>query len=198
MSGGTNSTINYKTRTVRISHPTGFVVYGGQFGSEGKGQLAGTLAMELGADASVSAFTPNAGHTFKMGSLIALVERRLRSKTLKDYYSKLVFKAIPCSSWITPKVYITPASVFDPTRLVAEALICKLINPNLVIYVHSNSMVLCDEHRELEAQMVGGVSSTRQGTFGAMVEKMSRSEDAHTAGKWIRSWIADREVYGDM
>lgn len=130
-----------------------------QFGSTGKGLIAGYLAERRGYDTVVTANMPNAGHTF-----------------INAAGRKWVHKVLP-NGIVSPglkRVMIGPGAVFSPEQLVKEVKdsIDLLAGKDLVI--HEGAALLLDRHRTQEQQTLNSISSTMQGSMAAMVEKMQR------------------------
>ena len=140
-----------------------------QFGSTGKGLLAGMLSQRNEYDVVVSANMPNAGHTF--------VDRD---------GTPWVNKVLPSGVYSPALEYICigPGAVFDPNQLEVELkqLAMRNIAAHRVV-IHPSAGILLPEHREAEAAL-SGISSTMQGSMEAMVHKMRRptGPDAPIAG----------------
>lgn len=131
-----------------------------QFGSTGKGLLAGFLSCHpsMGYSAAVSANMPNAGHTF-----------------IQDD-DKWIFKVLPIAA-VAPSVtdvFLGPGCVFAPARLVEEWL--QVPNyKNKRLWIHEGAMMLRIDHAEKEQQSLNSVSSTMQGSCMPMIEKIMRN-----------------------
>jgi len=138
-----------------------------QFGSTGKGQVAGNIATLWGPDAVVCANGPNAGHTFHYD--------------LGETGGKIVHTVLPVCS-ILPSVesiLLGPGAVFDINQLLLELNripFGMLKNKHLII--HPNAMLVTQEHRDAESGLVS-IGSTMEGTSEAMIEKIRRSPTAH-------------------
>lgn len=132
-----------------------------QYGSTGKGLIAGYLAETGKPDVVVNCNMPNAGHTY------------IDSRGLE-----MIFKVLP-NGIVSPRlnyVMIGPGSVFDPNRLVYEIGVAQSYGylMKAEILIHPNAMVLKPEHGEMEQQTLSGISSTMQGSMIATMEKMAR------------------------
>jgi adenylosuccinate synthase len=135
-----------------------------QYGSTGKGLLAGYLAETSKPDGVATCNMPNAGHTYidKVGNV-------------------MIHKVLP-NGIVSPNltsVFIGPGAVFDPARLEFEVLEAKKMGylETACVYIHPNAMVLREDHRDLEQQSLSNISSTMQGSMAATVEKMVRDPD---------------------
>lgn len=133
-----------------------------QFGSTGKGLIAGYLAEKNQPDVVVTANMPNAGHTY--------VNAEGRT---------WVHKVLP-NGIVSPKlkhVLIGAGAVFDPQRLADEVIASVDCLAGAEILVHENAGVLAPRHREKERAKLSGISSTMQGSGAALMEKMERNGD---------------------
>lgn len=146
-----------------------------QFGSTGKGQVAGTIAQYTAPDTVVSANGPNAGHTFKW-----------RDGDGKPY--QVVHTMLPCAAVVpfVRNILLGPGSVIDPERLITEIRLGAqhLGGKNLI--VHPNAAVVTQDHRDAERATLIHVGSTMKGTAEAVVQKMRRQPGYNTAAKKLR------------
>jgi len=131
-----------------------------QYGSTGKGLIAGYLATKNEYDTVINANMPNAGHTF-----------------IDNKSNKMVHKVLP-NGIVSPKlenVMIGPGSVFDVDRLSKEVAIAKKFGymKSARIYIHPNAVPLRDEYVAAE-KAYSRIGSTRQGSAAAMVAKIER------------------------
>lgn len=133
-----------------------------QFGSTGKGLIAGFLAEKEGYEAVITCNMPNAGHTYIDGQ-----------------GRKFIHKVLP-NGIVSPNlkyIMIGPGAVFNPERMIkelfeAEDLLGVELSSKLMI--HPAATILLPEHSFLERQTLSGISSTMQGSMAAMVDKMQR------------------------
>lgn len=138
-----------------------------QFGSTGKGLIAGYMSMKGKYDLVVSANMPNAGHTF--------VDR---------HGKKWINKVLPSGVYSPDLRYVCigPGAIFDPARLVIEIeeLRARAITAEVVI--HPDAGLLMPGHKDAEKALVH-IASTMQGSMEAQIHKMRRLTDgANTAG----------------
>lgn len=133
-----------------------------QFGSTGKGLIAGYLAEKGAYDVVVTCNMPNAGHTY-----------------IDSRGNKMIHKVLP-NGIVSPAlqyVMIGPGAVFNPARLEYEidaARAMGYLGENVRIMIHPRATILLDEHTAQEKATLSGISSTMQGSMAAMVHKMSR------------------------
>lgn len=132
-----------------------------QYGSTGKGLLAGFLAENIEHDAVATCNMPNAGHTY-----------------INAKGDVMIHKILP-NGVVSPKIkhiLIGPGSVFSPEKLFEE--IDKALSlgymENAKVCVHPNAVILLPLHVELEKETLSMISSTMQGSMAASIHKMGR------------------------
>ena len=133
-----------------------------QYGSTGKGLIAGYKAVNDMPDVVITANMPNAGHTF-----------------IDHQGNKMVHKVLP-NGLVSPRcryVLIGPGAVFDMQRLLHEYHdACLMGYDQYQIYIHHAAVMLQPEHKEAEAANVK-IGSTMQGSGAAMMAKILRDPD---------------------
>lgn len=142
-----------------------------QFGSTGKGQIAGTIGRKWHPDTTVCANGPNAGHTYKWW------EGR-NPESLRQ----VVHTVLPVTS-VLPSVrniLLGPGAVIDIDKLEAEVLGSVDLLRNKRIIIHPNASIVSQVHRDREKNFIG-IGSTMKGTAEAVIEKMRRLSDAPIA-----------------
>lgn len=156
-----------------------------QFGSTGKGQVAGMLARKLEVDTVVSANGPNAGHTF-------------RWTTGDGTQHKIVCTVLPCSA-VVPSVrniLLGPGSIIDPQQLITEI---DDTPPGLLsgkqLIIHPNAAIVTHEHRDAERASMVHIGSTMKGTAEAVIQKMRRSGTHQNTAKQLITIHENPELY---
>lgn len=161
-----------------------------QFGSTGKGLIAGFLAERGDYDTVITCNMPNAGHTY-----------------IDSKGQKMIHKVLP-NGIVSPHlkvVMIGPGAVFDPQRLHDEmdaAVKLGYLPDHVQIMIHPNATVLRAAHREVEQAMLSGISSTMQGSMAAMVHKMQRHQTdapiaANETSAVMRNYVCTHEEWRD-
>jgi adenylosuccinate synthase len=155
------------SRMSLYGHDSGFVdvLVGGQFGSEGKGQIVNYLAREY--DVIVRVGGPNAGHTV----------------TEADD-APYVYHLIPSGARTHHAHYVlSPGMVIDVEKLLKEIAECKLDLKDLSI--DPNVMTISEEDPPSEEELFRRIGSTRQGVGAATARRITdRGKDSVvTAGK---------------
>lgn len=130
-----------------------------QYGSTGKGLIAGYLAETRKYDVVINANMPNAGHTYI-------------NSTGREWIHKVIPNGI-----VSPNlkyVMIGPGSVFDIDRFEMELDKSADLLKGVTVCIHENAMVLKDYHAVREEGLIESIGSTGQGSMAALVEKMAR------------------------
>lgn len=138
-----------------------------QYGSCGKGLLAGYLAETLKPDTIITAWSPNSGHTY-----------------INAEGRKMVNISLP-NGIVSPnlrQILIGPGSIIDPDRLFEESVQYQDLLGNAMLLIHESAMVVGDRHRRAEAEYAFKIGSTMKGVGEALIEKISRRNPACLAG----------------
>jgi adenylosuccinate synthase len=133
------------------------VLIGGQYGSEGKGNIVGHIAAEY--DLLVRVGGPNAGH-----QVYAEPEP-------EKYYH------LPSGTQRAPnaRLLLGPGAVIYPPKLLDEIAKHSVTSDRLSI--DPQAMIITDEDREEEKSKYGSISSTAQGVGVASARKMTGRSD---------------------
>jgi adenylosuccinate synthase len=133
-----------------------------QFGSTGKGLLAGFLAQQDRPDTAVCAFGPNAGHTFidKNG------ERFVATMLPMGVFSPNLDRVL-----IGPGAVINPDKLMEEINTLAQDFDIELRGK---VFVHELAAVVNEDHRQLELSFAR-IGSTMKGTAEAIIQKMRRN-----------------------
>lgn len=140
-----------------------------QFGSTGKGLLAGYLAERYKPDTLITAWGPNAGHTYINGA-----------------GRKFVNIALP-NGIVSPnleRILIGPGSVINPERFCEELHMYRdlIAERKVAIHIHEAAAVVNESHRIAEASYGFSIGSTMKGVGEAMIQKIRRQAPYNTAG----------------
>lgn len=145
-----------------------------QFGSTGKGQIAGTVGRKWQPDTVVCANGPNAGHTYKWW------EGRN-----PEILHQVVHTVAPVTG-ILPTVrniLLGPGSVIDIDKLSDELHASVDYFQGKQLIIHPNASIVTQDHRDREKNFIG-IGSTMKGTAEAVIEKMRRLPGANIARHW--------------
>ena len=130
-----------------------------QYGSCGKGLFAGYLALKIKPDTIITAWSPNAGHTF-----------------IDDAGNKMVNCALP-NGIVAPsvkRVLIGPGSVINPEQMIDELTRYKSHMRNVELLIHPHAAVVFQSHRDAEAKYAFTIGSTMKGVGEAVCQKIRR------------------------
>ncbi len=140
------------------THSEGYVdvLIGGQYGSEGKGQIAAYIAKEY--DLLVRVGGPNAGHTVP-GGPESYTHHLLPSGTRKSQ----------------ARLLLGPGTVIDLETLLKEIAECGVDADRLSI--DPKAMMISEQDRDAEARLIDSISSTGRGVGSATARRiMGRGE----------------------
>lgn len=141
-----------------------YLIMDGQWGSCGKGLLAGKLAMDRNPDLAVCNFGPNAGHTFITAGGLKVLTRQLPT-ALVNPGTLLV---------------LGPGSIIDPAVLQAEVdELDAQYNIRRRLLIHERAAVVLPQDRDAEAVLTS-IASTRKGVGAAQVRKLMRTSTSAT------------------
>lgn len=130
------------------------VVYGGQYGSEGKASAAEFYARQFKRDKKqifvIGENSPNSGHTTTKGAT----------------------KNIPASSFWADAIVLGPDAVIDPGILLHDWEACG----RKPLYIHEHAALLVTEHKSQESGVVERISSTGSGSGAARRSKFIERE----------------------
>lgn len=161
------------------------VVVDGQWGSCGKGLIAGYLGEQYGVDVASTNNLPNAGHTV----------------VLEDG-TKFISKILPVTTFLNTKeqrvqAYIGPGAGFFLGQLFKEMEECQVAPED--VRIHPRAMVVTPDHAELErgARGTKHIASTMQGSGAARAEKIMRGADVRLARDFpeLQSMIVDDWIF---
>lgn len=136
------------------------VVYGGQFGSEGKGQIVAYIAERHSPDIAVRVGGPNAGHTF-----------------LLPNGSKQVVQTIPAPVFISEDTHavIGAAGLIIPHVFAKELSQAEKIMGRVPsILIDECVGIITKKHMKSEAKLKEDIGSTGEGVGAATADKVMR------------------------
>lgn len=140
-----------------------YVIIDGQWGSTGKGLIAGYLATKVRPDTAVCNFGPNAGHTVVMPDGREVMTQMLPSAIVSPHVKTIL---------------IGPGAIVDPKILKAELDKYDDLVKDKRIFIHDMATIIKQEHKDREAAELNRISSTCKGTGAAQTDKVMRIEGA--------------------
>jgi adenylosuccinate synthase len=149
-----------------------------QFGSTGKGLIAGYLAEKEKPDVVVTAWGANAGHTY-----------------INAHGEKFVHTML-ANGIVSPNlkyVLIGPGSQLNIPNLMKEIDACREVIKDAKILVHENACVIQPWHEAEENQTMTAIGSTKKGCGAAIRDKIQRDPDTPAV---IKQYNGD-DIWGD-
>lgn len=135
------------------------VIFGGQFGSEGKGKVAHYFAKNENADYCIRVGGPNSGHTvYRDGE-------------------KLIFRILPTGVIEKNVIAVLPAgSYIDLSILKQEMKMSELSDDRLLI--DENAVIISNDFivNEKQSNLRQSIASTESGTGAAVIERIKRKK----------------------
>ena len=141
-----------------------------QFGSTGKGLIAGYLAERDQPDVVVTAWSPNAGHTY------------INSKGEKFVHTMLA------NGIVSPRlkhVLIGPGSVVNMDSLLNEVTMARQKGylEDVRILIHPHAAMVTQTHRDEEEKTMTSIGSTKKGSGAALIDKIRRNPENSVVAK---------------
>ena len=133
-----------------------------QFGSTGKGLIAGFIAERDQPDTLVTAWAANAGHTY--------IDRSGRKFIHTMLANGIVSRRLE-------QVLLGPGSVIDPDNLLIEIEQCLDVLGSARILCHANAAIITQAHRDEEAGPMTKIGSTKKGCGAAAIHRIRRDPD---------------------
>lgn len=136
-----------------------------QYGSTGKGLLAGWLAKNGMHDTVMTAWAPNAGHTYIDSQGRKFVHTMLANGIVGPHVQR---------------VMIGPGSILNLDNLLAEieAVSDIITERKINIYIHANAAIVNENHRLQEEKTMTAIGSTKKGVGAATIEKILRNPNS--------------------
>lgn len=139
-----------------------------QFGSTGKGLIAGYLAEREMPDVAVTAWCPNAGHTYI------------------DSNGRRYVHTMLANSIVSPNmryVLIGAGSVVNLDSLEREIEAAGDMMKNISVFIHPHAAIVNQRHRDIEEQTMTAIGSTKKGSGAAIIEKIQRNPKSRVVAK---------------
>jgi len=154
------------------------VIIGGQFGSEGKGNIAAYLSREY--EVLVRVGGPNAGHT-------------VSSETGEYTYHQLPSGSKDCDA----EILLGPGMTIDIAKLLSEIEDCGIDEQRL--FIDPNAMIIEEKDKSAETNLKSDISSTGSGSGSAAArrilgrnEKTKLARDIEELSKFVGKGVNPR------
>jgi adenylosuccinate synthase len=135
-----------------------------QFGSTGKGLIAGFLAERDAPDTIITAWAANAGHTY--------IDKDGRKFVHTMLANGIVSRRLE-------RVLLGPGSVIDPVNLAREIEEANPLMSGVELYIHPSAAIITQQHRDEEAGPMTKIGSTKKGCGAAAIHRIRRDPDDH-------------------
>lgn len=140
-----------------------------QFGSTGKGLIAGYLALRDQPDTVVTAWAANAGHTYITPGGDKYIHTMIANGIVSQNLKRLL---------IGPGSLINPEAFFDEFKAAMEKL-PHLANVDVMIHPHA--AVITQKHIDEEQGPMTKIGSTKKGCGAAAIDRIRRNPDDNNA-----------------
>lgn len=184
-----------------FNRPGAYVLVDGQFGSTGKGLMAGVLA-HYGAGAITHCTTnagPNSGHTAYLENYGGGGER------------KIVTQQVPVASAFLSLMGYNCDTLINAGAMIDEEILRREVEEWLDhrhVFIHPNAAMIDNDARAEDQAVVASIAGTGKGTGPALAHKVLRKPDAtaesiyqpmlpmpdHFERTWDRFWDWTRDV----
>lgn len=156
------------------------VIFGGQFGSEGKGLIASYLAEKERFNLATTDAGPNAGHT-----------AIYNGKPLITFHLPMVGVLTPgCTLWLNGGSIINPDILMKEIKTMEEDHGIEIRN-RLLIHPHAAIIEECDLLEEKDSSgPMAKISSTQKGVGAAARRKMSRGAKTAKDIKELKPFVS--------
>lgn len=131
------------------------IIFGGQYGSEGKGKVAHFFAKKINAKYCVRVGGPNSGHTVYSND------------------QKFIFRQLPTGSILNNTISVLPAGSYIDISILKKEIDVSGLNSDRLI-IDENAIVMNDDYREKELNLIKNIGSTGSGTGEAVLARIRR------------------------
>lgn len=157
------------------------VVFGGQWGSEGKGKTTLFFAKKLNASAVVRVGGTNSGHTI-----------------VTENGKRIAFRILPVASILEGVTCVLPAGSYIDINVLEEEIHLSGIRKEL-LKIHPNAVILkkSDSLHEVDAGLNNKIGSTESGTGSAVISRIKRNSEVLLAKdcKELEPYLCDTIDY---
>ena len=133
-----------------------------QYGSTGKGLIVGYLAEQEGPDTVITAWAPNAGHTYISSTGRKFIHTHLGNGVVSPFLKRIM---------------LGPGSLINPQQLLDEMKACEDLLEDVTVMIHPHAAIVTQQHIEEEAGPMTKIGSTKKGVGAAMIQRIRRDPD---------------------
>lgn len=157
------------------------VIFGGQWGSEGKGKTALFFAKKLNASVVVRVGGINSGHTI-----------------ISEDGQRLAFRILPVASILEGVTCVLPAGSYIDVNILEKEIRLSGIDKKL-LKIHPNAVIIkkSDSLHEVGAELNDKIGSTESGTGSAVISRIKRNSEVLLARdcKELQPYLCDTIDY---
>lgn len=137
------------------------VIFGGQWGSEGKGKTTNFFARKLNASAVVRVGGTNSGHT-----------------VVTNEGNRIAFRILPVASVLEGVTCVLPAGSYIDIDVLKEEIQLSGLKREL-LKIHPNAVIIrkCDCINEASSNLNRRIGSTESGTGSAVISRIKRNSE---------------------
>lgn len=172
-----------------FERPGAYVLVDGQFGSTGKGLLAGVLA-EYGQDRITHVTTnagPNSGHTAyydnRMPISVAEIDLSKPVPDQQDLYEKIVTQQIPVASVFLERMGHKATTLLNAGAVIDDKILSKEYDEYMGrsrgvgerLLIHPCAAMINDADREADQAVTANIAGTGKGVGPAIARKIARN-----------------------
>lgn len=164
-----------------IKHMGVSIIFGGQWGSEGKGKTTYFFTKKLHASTVVRVGGPNSGHVI-----------------VKEDGERMAFRILPVASVLDDVTCILPAGSYIDLAILNRELEMSGIKREKV-KIHPNAVIITEKNRESEIgeHLNNMIGSTESGTGEAVIARIKRNSSVRLAKNTdvLRPFLCDTEEF---
>lgn len=139
-----------------------------QFGSTGKGALAGFLATRDKPDTLITAWAANAGHTYIAANGRKFIHTMLANGVVSPNLRQIL---------IGPGSLINPDALWAEIQGCADLLFDEDANLKVKLLIHPHAAVITQKHIDEEQGPMTKIGSTKKGVGAAAIDRIRRNPD---------------------
>jgi len=179
-----------------FAEPGAYVLVDGQFGSTGKGLMAGLLA-EYGAGAITHCTTnagPNSGHTAYLQSGYMAPDPTAPVEKALPRERKIVTQQVPVASAFLSLMGYPCQTLINAGAMIEEEILRREVEEWLdyrSVYIHPTAAMISREDVVADKLVVAAIAGTGKGTGPALARKVMRDPNA-TAESVYRPMLPDK------
>lgn len=155
-----------------FNEPGAYVLVDGQFGSTGKGLLAGYIAEQHGPKIThvTTNAGPNSGHT-------AYYPRNVYDGEGEQQFDKVMAQQLPVASVFMEKMGLNPFTILNAGAVIDPDILAKEVATyfdHRHVIIHPNAALINEEDKKRDQHTVRNIAGTGKGIGPAQASKVNR------------------------